>query len=148
MKSLMAIGALIGGVVQLVSYLIAKSRFKSMVAVDGVILQSKLDDSHDTKGKRSYQANVVYKYVFEGKEYTYNNPVLRSFQLAPNHEYEYEIVGKYKAGQNVKLRLNPNRPHQSYLEIAPLSKMSTVVLIIGTCVSISYLVLVGWANYQ
>lgn len=148
MKSLIAFSAIVGGLVQLLSYLLVKSRFKSMAIVDGVIIHSKLDDCHDSKGKRSYQANVVYKYEYEGKEYTYNNPVLRSFQLSPNHEYEHEVVGKYAAGQKVKLRLNASRPHQSYLEIAPLSTISTLILVFGTVLGAAYLVFVNWAFFS
>jgi hypothetical protein len=143
MKSLLAFVALAVSLGQLLSYLITKARFTKLPIVDGIITHSELDDYNDVEGKRVYSANLKFKYFKSGKEYVSDTPTLRSFQFFPFHDYEHELINKYPEGTAVSIRHLPESPHKAFLEVAPLSILSTAALILPSLASGGYLIFVS-----
>lgn len=139
MKSLLAFGTLAIAFGQFVTYLFTKNKFKSLPITDGVVVSSKLDNYNDVEGKRVYSANIRFKYSLNNKEYEADSIALRSFQLFPFHDYEHELVEKYQEGAAVPVRYFSGNPEKAYLEVAPLSKLSTAALLAATLVALSYL---------
>lgn len=140
MKSLLALGALAVAFWQLLNYMFTKNRFKNLPIIDGVVISSKLDNYNDVEGKRVYSANIRFRYSLNDKEYEADSIALRSFHLFPFHDYEHELVEKYQEGVVVPVRYFSANPEKAYLEVAPLSKLSTAALLSVTLVALSYLV--------
>ncbi len=140
MKSLLAFGAILAALMQLMSYLWTKKKFAKFEVVKGVITQCEFSDFNDADGTRVYEANIEYKFSHQDQEITSSNVALRSFQLFPLHNFEVDLVGKYEVGQEVDVKLNPNNPANSFLEVAPLSLMSTVALVAAAGLGAAYLI--------
>lgn len=143
MKSLLAFGTLIVVFGQFITYLITKKRFEGLPSINGVVTHSKLDNYNDVEGKRVYSANLKFKYEVDNKEYESNTAALRSFQIFPFHDYEHELISKYPEGSSISVKYLPETPSKGYLEIAPLSKLSTVALLTVVVVAVGYLIFLG-----
>lgn len=139
MKSLVAIGAIIAALVQFFTYLMTKHKYKGMPSITGKVLECKLDNYSDVDGKRIFKANIEIEYEFEAKSYKCRNPILRSFELFPAHEFESELVDSYKVGDQIEVKVNPVKPINGYIAVAPLSIISSVAIIFAAIAGFSYL---------
>lgn len=115
-----------------------------MPVVAATIVKSELDDYHDVDGKRIYIAKVHFSYSFRGNEYVSETPALRGAQMFPLYNYEAKLLKKYQLGEMFNARVVPNVPEYAYLEIAPLSKASTILLPLTIVGYALYLVGLGW----
>ena len=72
---------------------------------------------------------------------TMTSKVNEYIQLFSFHDYEHELVGNHSAGKIVTVRCISEGPEKVYLEVAPLSKLSTISLLVATvlalCLSLS-----------
>ena len=91
-------------------------------------------------GKNLVEAIIAFKYTVNGREYSSNTPALRSYNLFPSLAYESQLVRKYRRGDIVTARFHPLEPSVAYLERAPLSWSSTLLVPgwIGLAVAVIY----------
>ena len=145
MKILLAFGAIGAAVYQLLVYYLTRKKFYSLASAQGTIVKSKLDNYNDLEGKRIYSANIEYSFTHQSQEIVSNQVALRSFQLFPNFNYESGLVSKYKEGSTVIVRYKSENPLESYIEVAPLSILSVVAVLLASAAATAYLVFAKWA---
>lgn len=139
MKSLLAFGALLAAVIQLFNYLFIKSKYKNFLSVKGKIIKCKLDDFSNPDGSREFKANIEIEYEYQSKTYQCSTPVLRSFELFPAYQVEANLAGKHKEGDIVDVKFDVNKPSRGYISIAPLSIISSLLLVTSASVASAYL---------
>ena len=132
------------GLGQVVSYKMLKRNWGKFRVVAGEILESRILHYTDTEGKTVFEARIRFKYQFQGKEYESETPALRGPQLFPLFDYESKLVQRYKRGEIYNIRVHPLEPEIAYLEVAPLSKISVVVLPFVLLGYLAYLSGIGW----
>lgn len=112
--------------------------------VAATVTHCSLDDYLTVEGGRKYRANIRFTYEFNGKTYESRTPALRGPQVFPLWNYEWEMVQKYKVGQQYEARVVPSGPELAYLEIAPFSWVSAVFLPILTALYAVVLLVYWW----
>jgi len=132
------------GLGQTVIYFRIKKYWESLPLAAATITEARLFDLTGDYGHRTYEAIISFKYEFLGKEYEANTPALRSPQLFPMYGYEWSLLDKYKVGEMHNVRVHPNMPEVAYLEIAPLSQLSLILLPLLILGYFAYLVGVGY----
>ncbi len=123
-----------------------KKQWATLPEVEGEIVESKLLNHNDLDGNRIYEAQIVFKYRFNGNEFESSTPVLKSPQLFPNKDLEHDLLSRYKVGDMVVVRVLPNRPKLAYLEISPFSKLSAILLPVFTVIYFIVVFGYGWAT--
>ena len=117
------------GIGQTFLYLRIKKMWSLLDVVEGKITSSFLYDlTGRGTGFREYEAIIEFKYNYQGKAFDSKIPVLRSPQTFPNYRFERELLEKYKEGASCEVRVHPDAPELAFLEIAPMSKASIVIL--------------------
>ncbi|WP_237059754.1 DUF3592 domain-containing protein [Microbulbifer sediminum] len=79
-------------------------------------------------GRNIVEAIIAFRYEVDGCEYSSKTPVLRSYNLFPSIAYESRLVKKYRPGDMVTARFHPLEPSIAYLERAPISWSSTLLV--------------------
>ncbi|MEM7430408.1 MAG: DUF3592 domain-containing protein [Pseudomonadota bacterium] len=102
--------------------------WERLIPVHATITHSKLIDQLNTDGNREYEADIRYKYLWDGEEHESQLSILRGPQLFPQWEYEHALVERYKEGDSCEVRVHPADGSLSFLELAPLSKLSALLL--------------------
>ncbi|KUJ83136.1 DUF3592 domain-containing protein [Microbulbifer flavimaris] len=95
-------------------------------------------------GRSVVEAIVTFKYEVDGREYSSKTPALRSYNLFPSVKYESGLVEKYRPGDVVTARFHPLQPSIAYLERAPISWSSTLLL--PAWIALGFAVLYGINN--
>jgi Protein of unknown function (DUF3592) len=132
------------GLGQLLIYRKLRKHWKKLPVVAGTVTESKLRHHSDANGRTVYEADIKFKYKFRGQEYESDTPALRGPQMFPLWEYESKLLSKYEKGEIYNVKIVASKPELAYLEIAPLSKISTVLMPIAILGYGAYLVFVGW----
>lgn len=128
------------GVLQTFLYLRLKKHFLNWPVVAAKITHSRLLNQTGPDGKKLLEAIIYFTYDFRGKSYKTNTPALRGYDLFPSLEYERALVKKYRAGDMHNIRVHPALPRVAYLEVAPLSVISTVLAPVFTLGGIALIV--------
>lgn len=115
------------GILQTLLYLGQKKYFTQWSCVSTEITHSWFLNQLAPDGEQLTEAVISFTYEVGGKQYESNTPALRGYELFPSLKYESALVKKYKLGSHHKARVHPKFPEIAYLEIAPLSKLSTVL---------------------
>ena len=131
-KWLVLAGLVLTNTVQFFMYWTVKRNWGQYVPVRATITRSKLIDRLNTDGGRDYKADIRFKYLWDGKEYESDTAILRGPQLFPLWNYESSLPQKYKEGDYREARVHPGNPSIAFLELAPLSKKSAILLPILT----------------
>jgi len=144
-KWLVLFGLVISNTIQIFAYLRVKKVFRHLPIVKAMITRSELLNFNNASGVRVYEAKIEFTYEFHLKKYLSDTPAMRSVQLIPTWHYEQELLAKYPAGKEVDVRVLPNMPDSAYIEIAPFSFSSAVILPLITVLYIAGLVAYGWS---
>ncbi|WP_111640283.1 DUF3592 domain-containing protein [Marinimicrobium alkaliphilum] len=132
----------ITGLLQTIVYLGLRRKSERWPKVAAVITFSKLLNHMDLDNRNVLEAMIHYKYTFLGKEYEGKTPALRGYDMFPSYDYESKLVKKYRPGDTVNAVVCPRAPELCYLEVAPLSKVSTVMaplfFILGVALFLAY----------
>jgi len=115
------------GLLQTIIYIRIKKVYDRLPVVAAEITGSRLLHQLDLQNIDITEAIIHFKYHFRGKEYESNTPVLRGYELSPDFEFEHGLVKKYRPGDIVNARVVPSVEGLAYLEVAPLSKRSTIL---------------------
>jgi hypothetical protein len=115
------------GVLQTVVYFLIKRKFDNFGIIAGKITFSKFIDQTDTDGKREIDASIKFSYTIAGKEYESSTPLLKGYEMFPSYGYYHELAKRYPLGEIVNVHFYRKNPNMSFLEIAPLSKSSTIL---------------------
>lgn len=130
------------GILQTIIYVVFKRSFNKWPLVAAKIDDAWLIDQLDPSGKEILEAIVIFSYNFRGVTYESRTPLLKGYDLFPSREYESNLIKKYKIGEYYNARVHPAEPEIAYLEIAPLSKLSTflapVMTIGGMALIVAY----------
>ena len=121
------VGMALAGVTQTYIYFKLRRVFNRLPVVAAKITHSRLLNQLGANGENLLEAIIAYEYSFRGKEYEAKTPALRGYDLFPSLEYERALVQRYPKGEFVNVRVIPDMPEVGYLEVAPLSKLSTVL---------------------
>ena len=132
------------GLGQLFLYRNLRKRWEKLPVVAGEVTESELRHYSDADGRTIYEANIKFKYTFLGQEYESESPALRGPQMFPLWEYESKLLSKYEKGEIYNVKVLGSKPDMAYLEIAPLSKISVILMPISILGYAVYLVFVGW----
>ncbi|MEX2964284.1 DUF3592 domain-containing protein [Microbulbifer sp. TYP-18] len=116
------------GFFQTIVYLRLRKTFANWPIVAGEITHSRLLNQLDLNGREMIEAIISFNYKFEGKEYKSETPALRGYDLFPSLAYEAYLTNKYRPGDVVNARVNPRVNEIAYLEIAPFSRLSAVLV--------------------
>ena len=128
------------GVLQTVVYAILKKRFHEFGKVAGKITYSRFLNYTDPDGKREIGAIIKFNYSVRGQDYEGDTPILKGYEMFPSFDYYDELVKRYPPGEVVNVHFLRNNPKIAYLEVAPLSKVSTVLAPVMSISSIAILV--------
>ncbi|MBB6522279.1 DUF3592 domain-containing protein [Pseudoteredinibacter isoporae] len=109
-------------------YKILKKRTNTWPVVSAKVTYSKLLNQTDAQGESLIEAIVHFEYEFRGKAFTSQTPTLSSFNLFPSLDYQREIYNKYTKGEYYNARVSPISGELAYLEVAPLSIISAVLM--------------------
>lgn len=132
LKWLVLVGLVLTNTLQFLMYRSVKRNWGRYIPVRATITRSKLIDQLNADGNRDYEAEIRFKYLWDGKEYESDTAILRGPQLFPLWNYESSLLQKYKEGDYCEARVHPRNPDIAFLELAPLSKMSAILLPIMT----------------
>jgi hypothetical protein len=135
----------LAGVAQVVYYLRIRKFWDSLPVVAAEITYSKLDRWNDEAGKSYYDADIRFSYRFRGKQLESDTPDLRSIELFTPYTYNGSLVPRYRVGDIVNARVVPREPYVAYLEVAPLSKLSAVLMPI--LIAFYVLFFFGWWEF-
>ena len=126
------------GILQTLIYVLIKRRFNEFGVVAGEITYSRFINHTDIDGNREVGALITFRYSVAGKEYESDTPLLKGYEMFPSFDYYHELTKRYPPGEIVNVHFSRRRPNVSFLEIAPLSKASTVLapLISVGCIAI------------
>lgn len=111
------------------SYLILISKWKRFEFINVKVIKSKLNNYNDIDGRRVFESEIMFEYRVNGKLYRSHTPAIKSPQMFPDLNFEYDLVDKYKEGENYQAKINPYNPKQAFLEVAPYTKLSTLELL-------------------
>ncbi|WP_250461650.1 DUF3592 domain-containing protein [Microbulbifer litoralis] len=128
------------GFLQTIIYLKFRKNFQSWPTVAAKIIHSRLLNQLDVEGRRVIEAVIAFEYEFCGKSYRSETPALRGHDLFPDLNYEWDLTKKYRVGDLVNARVHPRTGQVAYLEVAPLSRLSTVLVPLMIFCSIGFLV--------
>ncbi|UTW45926.1 DUF3592 domain-containing protein [bacterium SCSIO 12696] len=117
----------IAGLWQTFVYFRLKKYFDLWPVVAAEITHSRLLNQTGVNGEIMLEGIIHFKYSIRGKDYKSDTPALRGYDLFPSLNYERSLVKKYPKGEFVNARVHPNVNSLAYLEVAPLSKLSTVL---------------------
>lgn len=133
------------GLLQTVIYILVKRRFNDFGVVSGQIIYSKFINHTNTDGNREIGANIKFRYSVAGKEYESDTPLLKGYEMFPSFGYYHDLAKRYPTGETVNVHFSRRNPGVSFLEIAPLSKASTILapLISIGCIAILVVYLSG-----
>ncbi|WP_428818665.1 DUF3592 domain-containing protein [Microbulbifer sp. MCCC 1A16149] len=132
------------GVGQTYVYRRIQGKWKSFPVVRGEIIESKLANFTNTEGQRVYEANIKFEYDFEGQKYCSDTPLLRSPQLFKDHNFEHELLQKYKVGDRVNVKVLPRSPKVAFIEIEPFSRLSAIAIPILAVLYLAFVFGYGW----
>lgn len=130
----------LAGIFQTVLYRKLSKTFDSWPVVSAEITQSFFLNRLLPDGEEACEARISFNYRFRGKDYKADTPVLRGYELFPSEKYESALVAKYRKGQLYNVRVHPKIPEIAYLEVAPLSRASTIL---APILSLGGMLLVG-----
>lgn len=114
------------GVFQTLIYLLIRRKIYTWNRVQAEIVDSRYVDQLGPNGDEIVKGVVAYKYSFRGKEYFSEEPAIRGYEMFPNRRYEKHLTDKYKKGMSVYAYVYAKAPNLAYLEVAPLSRLSTI----------------------
>lgn len=132
------------GLSQTVVYLYLKAKFRRWPVVAAKITQSRLLNQLGVDNENMLEALIRFEYEFRDKKYESSTPALRGYDLFPSYEYESSLVRRYQFGEFTNARVHPECPEVSYLEVAPLSRRSTILVPIMTITGIA--IFIGLEN--
>ena len=128
LKWLVLVGLALTNTIQFIMYRSVRRNWEHYIPVRAIISRSRLIDQLNTDGGRDYQAEIRFTYHWNGKEYESDTAILRGPQLFPLWNYESLLLQKYKQGEHCEARVHPQNPEIAFLEMAPLSKKSAILL--------------------
>lgn len=128
LKWLVLVGLVVTNTFQFFMYRSVKRNWRHYIPVRATITSSKLIDQLNTDGGRDYQAEIRFKYLWDGEEHESDTAILRGPQLFPLWNYEHSLLQKYKEGDYCEARVHPQKADIAFLELAPLSKKSAILL--------------------
>ncbi|AMX03898.1 DUF3592 domain-containing protein [Microbulbifer thermotolerans] len=128
------------GFLQTFIYLKLKKTFNNWPNVTARITYSRFLNQLDVDGRKMVEAIIAFEYTFRGKSYRSETPVLRGYDLFPDFDYEKNLTKKYQVGDLVNARVHPKVNSVAYLEVAPLSRLSTVLVPLMIFLSIGFIV--------
>jgi hypothetical protein len=143
-KWLVLVALVVTNTIQIFAYFRVKKVFARLPVVAAEITQRKMFNDYDIDGRRRYEADIRFRYRYQGKEYESQTAALRSAQLFPLWNYERELYERYPIGSVVNARVLPDVPEVAFLEVAPFSVVSAVLLPIATVVYALGIVFYGW----
>jgi hypothetical protein len=82
--------------------------------VTGIVEHSQVAESVD-KGKKSYYADVVYRYEVQGTAHQAKQIAFGDYRSSDPAPYQ-EIISRYPVGANVKIYYQPDVPEVAVLE--------------------------------
>ncbi|WP_444957517.1 DUF3592 domain-containing protein [Microbulbifer sp. ZKSA002] len=129
------------GFFQTIVYLRMRKTFGNWPVVVGEITHSRLLNQLDSNGKKVTEAIIAFNYKFRGREYKSEMPVLRGYDLFPSLEYESYLTKKYRPGDIVDARVNPKVSGLAYLEVAPFSRLSAILVPLLPVLGVALIVL-------
>ena len=145
-KWLVLLGLVVTNTIQTVAYLRVKKHFRRLPIVAAEITQCRLIRSFEERW--IVEADIRFRYTFRGKEYESHTPALRSAQLFPVWNYESALVDRYRVGSIVNAHVIPDVPEAAFLEVAPFSLSSAVLLPIVTLAYAAFILGYWWFVWQ
>ncbi len=146
LKWAVLVGLALTNTLQFIMYRSVKRNWEHYVPVRAKITRSRLIDQLNVEGERDYRADLKFKYLWDGQEYESKTAILRGPQLFPIWNYESSLLQKYKEGEYAEARVHPTNPNIAFLELAPLSKKSAILLPV---VTVGYgVAIVAWTTWS
>ena len=112
-------------------YLRIRAHWQEWQPVSATILESHINAYTDMDGEYVRSPTIRFSYEFQGKEYTSDEPVLRSFSLGPKFINLTEVIERYSKGDTVTARLHPRFPEFCYLEVERFDFKSLFLTVAG-----------------
>ena len=141
------------GLFQTLVYLLLRTQIASWNRVSAEIIDSRYVDQLGPGGEDIVKGIVAYKYEFCGKEYVSEEPAIRGYEMFPNKTYEKQLTEKYRKGMPVYAYVHEEAPDMAYLEVAPLSRVSTIaapmISVLGIALAYGFYteVIQEWVDY-
>ena len=128
--------------IQFFVYRTVRRDWNTYIPVRARITRSKLIDQLNVDGNRDYEADIRFQYLWDGKPLESDTAIMRGPQLFPNWNYEWDAVLRFSEGDTVEARVHRENPEIAFLELAPLSRKSAILL--PLCTLLYAIAIIGW----